>query len=73
MNNIYIKRADTYYPSSKKIKEDIDMEENKNLNAVKNEEQELDLDTLEKVTGGSLRDAHVRNTSSASSSSKDRI
>ncbi|MDO4299788.1 MAG: hypothetical protein Q4D26_00120 [Clostridia bacterium] len=49
------------------------MEENKNLNAVKNEEQELDLDTLEKVTGGSLRDAHVRNTSSASSSSKDRI
>lgn len=52
------------------------MEDNKKENENNVEEtvkEELDVEDLENVSGGSLRDAHTRRTSSASSSSKSRI
>ncbi len=52
------------------------MEDNKKENENKFEEnvqEELDMEDLENVSGGSLRDTHTRRTSSASSSSKSRV
>ena len=46
--------------------------ENEN-NFEENIQEELDIEDLENVSGGSLKDAHTRKTSSASSSSKSRI
>ncbi len=51
------------------------MADNKKENEKKIEEnvqEELDIEDLQKVSGGSLKDTHTRRTSKASSSSKSR-
>ena len=50
------------------------MNDNKNLNnADEAMQEEINLEDLDKVSGGTLKDTHKRETNPASSSSKERV